>query len=69
MFLQYTFFLILTVLLLYMSTDSGISSVLRKCEKVCKMPRTNGSSCIMYGVPVKCSNVPDKWTENKPDDL
>lgn len=54
---------------LWSDAGKSLTDVLRPSEKVCKMPMTNGSSCITYGLPVTCIDIPLEWNTNMPSDL
>ena len=53
-------------------TDNSISGtyltdVVRKAESVCKIPRLNGTACVVYGIPVQSAKVLDNWKTTIPE--
>nr|CAB3262924.1 uncharacterized protein LOC100185242 [Phallusia mammillata] len=48
---------------------SKLTDVVRSSESACKMRNMNGMACVVYGLPVTCTNHPSEWKENMPKEL
>jgi len=51
---------------IFFPLGAALTDLVRKAESACKIPKLNGSSCVVYGIPVKSCNVIKNWTATVP---
>ena len=45
----------------WMKEGTCLTDLVREAESACKLPRLNGSACVVYGIPVQSCNVVENW--------
>lgn len=46
---------------------TSLTEVTRKAESACKIPKLNGSACVVYGIPVRSTNSVLNWIKTIPE--
>jgi len=46
-----------------------LTRVVRPSSEACKLKRINGAACVVYGLPMSCSQVSQEWTQYMPKEF